>query len=308
MKIVVVGGMGFLGRRLVRRLAEAGHEVVCLDINTTATSFNDLGEKVAVERLDLTQFEQVITTMVTHMPEVAINLSYLLGERPPRAAMNLNVLGMDNFFEASRLCGVERIIFASAVAVYGKQIDHGDRPLTESDPVKPDRQYGYHKVFNEWQARQYRDRHGMNITGVRVANVAAPDKVLGSVDHVDCIVKPARGETATIRYKDQMRCAIHVDDIAAAFQRVATSPQLPKHPIYNSGGQSLSHGDIAGMVRQILPTANIVFENATGGAERSGAHLIDNSLIRTEFGISYPDYQQRIAEMIGSVQQSHAAD
>lgn len=301
MKVSVVGGTGFLGRRLVRRLELAGHDVICHDINIPAAAFEDPGTHVRQERLDLTQFEQVISTMLTHKPQVAINLSYLLGERSPRAAMNLNVLGMDNFFEAARLCEVERVIFASAVAVYGKQADHGDKLLNEDDPVKPDRQYGYHKVFNEWQAREYRERHGMNIAGIRVANVAAPDKTLGSVDHVECIVKAARNEAVTVKYKDQMRCAIHIDDIAEAFLRVATSTDVPKHATYNSGGQSLSHGDIAAIVGRILPDSRIDFENDSGGQALSGAHLIDNSRLRAEFGITYPDYAQRVAEMIESV-------
>ena len=307
MSFYVVGGAGFLGRRLVRRLAETGEKVICLDINPVTAPFEDLGSRVVVERLDLTQFEQVISSMLAHKPRVAINLSYLLGQPAPRAAMNVNVLGMDNFFEAARLATVERVLFASAVAVYGKQVDHGDRWLTEKDPVKPDRQYGYHKVFNEWQAKEYRARYGMNITGLRVGNVAAPDKLLGSVDHVECIARPAMGLPVTVKYRDQRRCVIHIDDIADVFYRMAISEQHPKHRIYNSGGESVSHGDIADMVRRIIPDALITFENETGGEELSGANRINNEWVKSEFGVSYPPYEQRVAEIIESVQRAMRA-
>ena len=55
---------------------------------------------------------------------------------------------------------------------------------------------------------------------MRPANVTGPDKVRGSVDHVQCMTQPARGTPITLPYKDYMRLPIHVDDIAEVFVRV----------------------------------------------------------------------------------------
>ena len=52
---------------------------------------------------------------------------------------------------------------------------------------------------------------------MRPANVTGPDKVRGSVDHVQCMTQPARGKPITLPYKDYMRLPIHVDDIAEVF-------------------------------------------------------------------------------------------
>lgn len=302
MTIMVVGGTGFLGRRLVRRLAQTTDEhILCLDLVAPGDLFSDLGRRVSCDIADLSQFDQVIAAMTTHRPRAAINLSYLLGSHDPHEAMRVNVLGMDNYFEASRLAEVERVLYASAVAVYGKQSDHGDVWLTETDQVKPDRQYGYQKVFNEWTAREYGTRHGMSITGLRVSNIAAPGKLLGSVDHVECIVKPAMGQPAVVKYADQRRCALHIDDIVEVFATMATAEKNPQHPIYNSGGHSLSHADIADMVRQYLPSSDISFEHEHGGIAISGANQIDNSRLCQEYGISYPPYAQRVHEIITAV-------
>ena len=65
--------------------------------------------------------------------------------------------------------------------------------MKEDDPKYGDNQYAVHKIFNEWQAQDYIDKYGMSITGIRPANVTGPDKVRGSVDHVQCITQPARG-------------------------------------------------------------------------------------------------------------------
>jgi nucleoside-diphosphate-sugar epimerase len=77
--------------------------------------------------------------------------------------------------------------------VYGAQSSYGVREIREEDRPAPRKQYDVHKVFNEWQASEYANKHGMSVISVRVSNVAGADKTIGSVDHVACIVEPARG-------------------------------------------------------------------------------------------------------------------
>ena len=114
MAIFVIGGTGFIGTRVIRLLAARGEEIVCMDINPGAASFEDLGKQVRVLRGDVTQFDDVMTATVSAKPSRIINLSYFLGsEHAPHVAMKLNILGMDNCFEAARLadvhaCGVRQ--------------------------------------------------------------------------------------------------------------------------------------------------------------------------------------------------------
>ena len=144
--------------------------------------------------------------------------------------MKLNILGMDNcFFEAARLLGVKHTMYASSLAVNGKQANYGNRPVTEEDRVNGEYQYAKHKIMNEWQAQDYTEKFGMLITGIRPANVTGPDKVRGSVDHVNIITEPARGNAITFPFKDAMRCPIHVDDIVEVFARVLLSEKPCAH-------------------------------------------------------------------------------
>jgi nucleoside-diphosphate-sugar epimerase len=294
----VIGGAGFIGRRVVRSLAAKGHEVVSLDIDP-ARHFEDLGSQVRSLRVDLAQFEDVVGAFAVHRPEAVINLSYMR-ETFPRPALKVNVLGMDNCFEAARVCGVERVIYSSSIAIHGRQAPYGKRKITEEDAPFPIRQYSVHKVFNEWQAKEYREKHGMCIAGVRAAHVAGVDKLIGSVDHVECIVKPALGQKAEFEFRDQMRCVIHADDAAEVFVLIALS-KAPAYAIYNSGGETLSLGDIAGMVRNEIPGAEIVFRNETGGEAQSTAYLFDNERFVREFGLSFTPYRDRIPQMIDEV-------
>src|SRR5438445_3857171 len=300
MALFVIGGTGFIGTRVIRRLAARGEEVAVMDINPGAASFDDLAKQVKVVGGDVTQFDDVMRTMVEAKPTRVINLSYFLGsEHAPHVAMRLNVLGMDNCFEAARLCGVQRVVYASSVAVSGLQQHYGERLVHEEDPKYGDNQYAMHKMFNEWQAQDYRAKYGLSITGVRPANVTGPDKVRGSVDHVQCITQPARGQPIALPYRDYMRLPIHVDDIAEVFVRVLLA-DAPRYPIYNSGGTPISLGELAEIVQEFLPEAQIAFANE-GGIEESGNYLVDNSRLRQEFEVEYPPFRTRVLEIINDI-------
>jgi nucleoside-diphosphate-sugar epimerase len=298
MSTLILGGTGFIGRRLVPLLAQRGEEVVCMDLNPGTASYGQHGNRVRVVRGDVTQFDDVMAVTVAAKPSRVVNLAYFLGsEHAPHVATKLNIVGMDNCFEAARLCGVNRVVFASSLAVSGEQHFYGDRVVTEDDFRHGHVQYALHKIFNEWQAQDYREKYGMEITAIRPANVTGPDKIVGSVDHVKCITFPARGEAISFPYKDAMRCPVHVDDIAEVFARVLLTDK-PRHAVYNSGGTPISLGDLANLVREFLPDAQITFEHETGGKQASGNYLIDNTRLIQEFGLQYLPYRQRVLQII----------
>jgi nucleoside-diphosphate-sugar epimerase len=301
MSIFIIGGTGFIGHRLVHLLAAREQTVTCMDINPGAHSFADLGKKVTSLRGDVTQFDDVMAAMSAAKPERVVNLSYFIGsDHAPHVAMKLNILGMDNCFEAARLLGVKHTVYASSLAVNGKQANYGNRAVTEEDRVNGEYQYAKHKIMNEWQAQDYTEKFGMLITGIRPANVTGPDKVRGSVDHVNIITEPARGNAITFPFKDAMRCPIHVDDIVEVFARVLLS-EKPTHRIYNSGGVAISLGEIADIVRSYLPDARINFEKDNGGREASGNHMIDNTRLVSEFGVQYRPYRERVLQIINDI-------
>ena len=68
MSVLVIGGTGFIGPRVVRKLVERGEEVVCMDINPWAASFEHLSDQVRVVRGDITHFDDVIRTVLEFRP------------------------------------------------------------------------------------------------------------------------------------------------------------------------------------------------------------------------------------------------
>ena len=303
MTALVVGGTGFIGPRLIKKLVEQGEQVACMDLNPSTDLLSGWENEVEIIRGDVTQFEDVMRAVIETKPDRMINLAYRLGggEDNPHHAIRLNILGMDNCFEAARLQGVKRVVYASSIAVSGSQSHFGDRAATEDDGKYGTSQYAVCKIFNEFQAQQYIDNHGMSITGIRPANVTGPDKVRGSTDHVRCITLPARGEPVRFPFKSLMRLPIHVEDISEAFARVLLS-DAPHHSLYNSGGSAVSLGDLAEIVHRFIPDARIEFDD-DGGLEESGNYLVDNSRLLNEFELAYAPFPQRVLEIINDVRQ-----
>ncbi|MDQ8731030.1 NAD(P)-dependent oxidoreductase, partial [Bradyrhizobium sp. LHD-71] len=221
----------------------------------------------------------------------------------PHLATKLNIVGMDNCFEAARLFDVKHTIYASSLAVSGLQSHFGKNKSKETDGKFGSNQYAMHKIFNEWQAHDYHQKYGMVITGVRPTNVTGPDKVRGSIDHVNCITLPARGRPVKFPFRDAMRIPIHVDDIAEVFARIAVTDR-PVHAIYNSGGTPLSMGELADLVAEFLPQADITFEKDAGGLAQSANFLIDNTRLIEEFGVQYAPFRSRVLQIINDVRQS----
>ena len=305
MRVAVLGGSGFIGPRVMRRLVEHGHEVHCMDIAPDAPSLEPLRDRIQIIRGDITLMDDVVEALTLSKPDRVLNLAYALGagESDPHPQVRLNILGMDNCFEAARILGIRRVVYASSLAVYGPQRPHGEHAVTEEEPRLGTGIYAASKIFNEHQADWYNHAFDMAITGVRPANITGPDKVRGSMNHVQCQVLPARNEPVHFPHRDTMTLPLHVEDIAEVFLRVTLAEET-HYSIYNSGGESMSLGDLAAIVREFLPEAEITFDEDEGGRDLSGLYLMDNSRLVEEFEVQYAPFQQRVAETLNEVRRA----
>ena len=301
MKILVFGGTGFIGNRVLRKLLERGHEVAAFDINPNLPAYDaDLAPKVQIFRGDITLMDDVVEAMLAYRPQHVLNLAYLMGGGDPHTGVRLNVLGMDNCFEAARLCGIKRVVYATSLTVYGEQRNFGERPVVEADFRHGSGLYAASKIYNEHQAEWYSAAYGMQITGLRAAHVTGWDKVRGSTDHVKCITEPARGLPVEFPYRDAMRIPVHVSDVAEMFARL-TEDSSSKHAVYNSGGYGISLGDLAALVSRFVPDAQVTFKQEQGGRDSSPIWLMDNQRWLDEYDYPLPTFESRVQEMINEV-------
>ena len=139
MKVVIVGGSGFVGNRLID-LLQMDYEVINIDKNCSIfqneiTIIGDVREKIFLKE-NFKGVDLVILLAAEHRDDVS----------PTSLYYDVNVEGMRNTLEAMEANGVKRIIFTSSVAVYGLNKSNPN----EEYPVDPFNHYGKSK----WEAEQ----------------------------------------------------------------------------------------------------------------------------------------------------------
>ena len=175
-------------------------------------SIADVRDRIDLFRGDITLMDDVMHAMLDSRPDRVLNLAYLLGARPdgvtgdqdPHYAVRLNILGMDNCFEAAHLCGVKRVVYASLSCNPGQRATSATAPCRKKTCEWRWRVRGLELPPSTRQSGT--TRPSACRSRVRPANVTGPDKVRGSTDHVLCITQPARGQPVHFRFRDAMRC------------------------------------------------------------------------------------------------------
>jgi len=147
MRILVAGGSGFIGSRLVERLARAGHSIRVFDkvINPALAPITILG--------DVRNLDQLLAA--TENTEVVYHLAaeHRDDVTPPSLYDEVNVQGMRNLLQAAERNGCRHIIFTSSVAVYPLNAQTPD----ESFAVAPFNRYGQSKAEAEKLIREWAD-------------------------------------------------------------------------------------------------------------------------------------------------------
>lgn len=302
MSVLITGGTGFIGSRVARVLLSKDRSVVCLDYAPNAQRFADLDNesRLAVVQGDTAHMDDLVAAIREHGIRRIIHLAALLSpitEDEPRLAMRINVMGATNVFEAAARLGVERVVYASSVAVFDDQEYYGDRPVNEDDEVHPYIIYGHTKVMNEVVARRYTERFGLDTRALRPASVFGYGRTTGRSAEVSRIICGAAidGKFTSTQSPKQTSSLIHVDDIVEMFVRLCLADGLERGT-YVSGGTTASLEEIAAMVVKHLPDAEISFPE--GVALYPNLQKSDGSRLAHDIKYQFPDIESRIAETI----------
>jgi len=179
-KVLITGAAGLIGRTL-RTAFRGKYALRLMYHNTVLPAEGD--EEVVIA--DIGDFESIL--QATKGVDAVVHLA--LGKRKEWSdweRAHFNMVGTYHVFEAARLCGVEKIVFASTNHVTGfaeTMIENGKRVLRPikdryagpETPPRPDSLYGVSKAFGEVLARFYVDNYGMSIICLRIGSFRGKD-------------------------------------------------------------------------------------------------------------------------------------
>ena len=264
-RVLVTGGSGFIGQRLVRALLGTGAEVTVADRRAPT----EPGVRPVVGDLrDPSVAAQAVSPGTDAIFHLAAITSVLKSLDDPVDTYETNVAVTASLLELARTLGVGSFLLASTNAVVG---DVGRTVITEQSPLRPLTPYGATKAAGEMMVSCYTAAYGIKGCALRFSNVYGP-----GMQHKDSFVPrlmraAASGQGVQI-YGDgtQVRDLIHVDDIVSALLLAWRTGHTGS--VIVAAGESVTVNDIIAAARALgyQPTHDLKSGIATVWPEFAG--------------------------------------
>ena len=258
-KVLVTGGLGFIGSNLCRSLADLGARVLAVDSllpDYGGNLFNLAGYEDRVQ-VNIADVRGHGMGYLVRGQEVLFNLagqvSHIDSMTDPFTDLEINCRSQLWILEALRQNNPEaRVVYAGTRQVYGKPTR---LPVDESHPLNPTDVNGINKISGELYHLVYHSVYGIRACSLRLTNTYGPRQLIrhsrqGFIAWF--IRKAVLGEEIQI-YGDgsQKRDFDYVDDVVDAFLRAGASDQAPGQ-VFNLGGETaISLLDLAKMLIDI---------------------------------------------------------
>ena len=253
-RVLVTGAGGFIGSHLVAQLVTAGADVRAF------VHYNSRADHGHLEALELPGVEVVQgeiqdpfsvraavegCSVVFHLAAlIGIPYSYVA----PQSYVATNVIGTLNVLEATRSCGVDRVVHTSTSETYGTA---RYTPIDEAHPLQGQSPYSASKIGADKLAESYWRSFGVPVTTLRPFNTYGPRQSLRAV--IPTVIAQALGDgPVRLGSLTPIRDFTFAEDTARAFVAAGTSDATIGETLNAGSGKGISIGDLTALILDIL--------------------------------------------------------
>lgn len=255
-KVLVTGGAGFIGRWVVKKLIEYGHEVIALDNLSNGKLINLVefksNSKFKFVQADILDKELIKDVFESNTLNVCIHLAAQINVQEslinPEKYIENNVYGTTNLLEACRKNSVKLVLMGTCMVYDLARID---KPINEEQKVKPKSPYAASKLCAEFIAESYHYAYRLPIVILRPFNTYGPfqkSNMEGGV--VSIFIERALMGKPLLIFGDgtQTRDLLYVEDCAEFVIRAAFSENAIGKIINAGSGMDISINSLADMI------------------------------------------------------------
>jgi UDP-glucose 4-epimerase len=243
-KVLITGGLGFIGSNLAIRLAGLGASITILDNLDPACGANRFNiepikndvEFVEGDTCDLPLMRRLVRNR-THIFNLAGHVSHTDSMQEPFSDLLMNVTGPLTVLEACKTENRDaRVVYSGTRQVYGRP---DVLPLVENLVLKPVDVNGVNKMAGEWYHMVYHQAYGIEAVSLRLVNTYGPRQMVKNARQgfIGWFIKLAIDGAEIQLYGDgqQIRGFNYIDDVVEAFLIAGTSKKVTGD-YFNLGG------------------------------------------------------------------------
>jgi len=268
MKVLIIGGAGFLGSNLVRRcLSENSCQVTVLDsleplVHSTTQNLQEVWSQIRFIRGDIRN-ETLLAEVVQDQDVIfncAAQTSHALSVQYPLLDADINCLGSLKLLEAVRLLNKDAVVvYSSSSTVIGKALNE---TADEDHPERPLEIYSANKGVAEKYYRIYHSHYDLKTVVLRFANLFGPyGKGYPAFGFVNFFIHQAWTDQQIKIFGegDQTRNVMYVDDATDILWRAAHEPGLVGETYLATATQHLTVREIAETIVSVFQRGRVTY-------------------------------------------------
>ena len=244
MRLLVTGGLGFIGSHLVESLSKKNYEILILTKSLSKKSnLSTLNKNIKIKKVDITNFNKVGKIIETFKPNMIIHLagntSHSKSFEKPLQDVDSNTKSTLFMLEKIRQLKIQcKFILGSTFIVIGKP---KKLPVTEKSSCNPTTIYGTNRLASEHLCKIYHELYGINTNIFRITNSYGPrEQIIPNKNAVNFLIHKAfMKEKISIYNKGEFfRDLIFVDDVISGITAIINKGK-PGELYWISSGKKL---------------------------------------------------------------------